>query len=248
MQRMTLPLPAERPGFSSLVSWPASNGSFPLSIIVSARLVVIPMPRPSTFIHFTQRRATSLASKPCESSSDSPSSRAIAASSSYGEFLGGGARSSTPFGKAWRMASGVPRCSVGTPSWLPATRPSNAPRAREISCASAPPRFIGPQVNTRHGDRRRNRGGLRRPRSRAVGDAGEDHVSGAAVAPPGSTEDSRLRGAHRNTDARRNEGGWMVFGGGRAAHTRSPLVLWERRNHRRDLADHPRLSAAKRDA
>src|SRR6266550_644920 len=56
MQRMTLPLPAERPGFSSLVSWPASNGSFPLSIIVSARLVVIPMPRPSTFIHFTQQQ------------------------------------------------------------------------------------------------------------------------------------------------------------------------------------------------
>src|SRR5881397_3178203 len=37
----------------------------------------MPIPRPSTFIHFTQRRATSLASNPLDASSDSPSNSAI---------------------------------------------------------------------------------------------------------------------------------------------------------------------------
>src|SRR5881396_413000 len=140
MQRMTLPLEAAVP--ASCAARPASNGSMPRSTNRSARCVVKPMPRPSRFIQFSQRCATSFASKSPRSASDSASSSASAASSSNGEPLGGGARSRTPCGKALRIAVAVPSRSVGTPSWLPITSPSNAPRARVRSWGSKPPEAV----------------------------------------------------------------------------------------------------------
>src|SRR3989475_543916 len=128
MQRMTLPLDAATP--ASCAARPASNGSVPRSISRRARCVVSPIPRPSTFIHFTQRCPTSFASKSPRSASDSASSSVIAASSSNGEPWGDGARSRTPWGKASRIACAVPKRSAGTPSWLPTTSPSNAPDER----------------------------------------------------------------------------------------------------------------------
>src|SRR2546428_98775 len=134
MERITAPFEAAAP--PARVNRPASNGSVPRSMSHRARRVVSPIPRPARFIHFTQRSATSFASKSPFSASDSARSRVIAASSSNGDPLGGGARSRTPWGNASRIAAAVPSPSVGTPSWFPTTSPSRAPRARVSSRGS----------------------------------------------------------------------------------------------------------------
>src|SRR2546422_9467481 len=162
------------------------------------------MPRPSTFIHFTQPRARSAASKPRAASNDSPNSRAMAASSSYGEFLGGGARSVTPAGDCLRIASGVPKCSVGTPNWVPATRASNAPRARDTSSGS-----IGPQINTRHGGPLGGTGAVSGSRGPALDVPGADHVSRAAVGVAGSEAGVGIRREGRGAGEEWNAAGWL---------------------------------------
>src|ERR1700758_1786230 len=109
------------------------------------------------------------------------------------------------------MASGVPRCSVGTPSWLPATRPSSAPRARVTSSGSS----IGPQVNTAHGARLGNPGALHRALRRPLGHAGTHHVPRPAESVAGSGENAGLRRADRIADARWDAARWLVHTGGR---------------------------------
>src|SRR5256886_9632797 len=117
---------------------------------------------------------------------------------------------------------------------------------RDADAARGP---IGLEINTRHGARLGVTGAVSGSRGPALDVPGADHVSRAAVGVAGSEAGVGIRREDRVADEEWNAPGWLVSTAERPttsfAVLRRPLmVLRQRRNHRRYLADRSRLPAA----